>query len=264
MVPNDVVSAADLAFLGAATTRGPAAPPAAMVPLYQARDAWEREYILGALGACDGNMSRAADTLGVERSNLYRKMRGLGIAPGRKEEADIGDESDEVAGSVEGQTGSDPVLTTHVQLALQDLVLAEAFHFQSAPHWAPSARRWNQPDDPLRGSIRRSALCLTAPRRREDGVFVVRQVHRHLYMPRSRRQASIVSGKADCLSSAESPPRSLRVSSRLVARCYVAGDERGARRLPRRPPTMAPPGPKSASRLHLHLLASLELAATDV
>jgi two-component system, NtrC family, nitrogen regulation response regulator NtrX len=89
MVPSDVVSAADLAFLGAAITRGPAAQPAAVVPLYEARDAWEREYILGALGACEGNMSRAADTLGVERSNLYRKMRGLGIAPGRKEEADV-------------------------------------------------------------------------------------------------------------------------------------------------------------------------------
>jgi two-component system nitrogen regulation response regulator NtrX len=54
--------------------------------LYEARDAWERDYILQALAAFDGNMSRAADVLGVERSNLYRKMRGLGIASGRKEE----------------------------------------------------------------------------------------------------------------------------------------------------------------------------------
>jgi DNA-binding NtrC family response regulator len=75
------------------------------VPLYQARDAWEREYILGALGACEGNMSRAADTLGVERSNLYRKMRGLGIAPGRKEDADVDAEADGVRpGSDGGQT----------------------------------------------------------------------------------------------------------------------------------------------------------------
>ena len=32
-----------------------------------------------ALAAFDGNMSRTADALGVERSNLYRKMRALGL-----------------------------------------------------------------------------------------------------------------------------------------------------------------------------------------
>jgi two-component system nitrogen regulation response regulator NtrX len=55
-------------------------------PLYEARDAWERDYILQTLGAFDGNMSRAADILGVERSNLYRKMRGLGISTGKKDD----------------------------------------------------------------------------------------------------------------------------------------------------------------------------------
>ena len=51
-----------------------------------ARDAWERDYILGALAAFDGNISRTADALGLERSNLYKKMRGLGIAPGQEDE----------------------------------------------------------------------------------------------------------------------------------------------------------------------------------
>ena len=58
----------------------PSTPTSATVrPLYEARDAWEREYLLQALAAFDGNMSRTADALEVERSNLYRKMRGLGI-----------------------------------------------------------------------------------------------------------------------------------------------------------------------------------------
>jgi two-component system nitrogen regulation response regulator NtrX len=47
--------------------------------LQQARDAYEREYILKKIDDCNGNMSRAAETLGLERSHLYRKMKALGI-----------------------------------------------------------------------------------------------------------------------------------------------------------------------------------------
>ena len=62
------------------------ATPESVVPLYEARDTWERDYLLRALAAFDGNMSRTADALGVERSNLYRKMRGLGIQTRREED----------------------------------------------------------------------------------------------------------------------------------------------------------------------------------
>jgi two-component system nitrogen regulation response regulator NtrX len=48
--------------------------------LQQARDAYEREYILRKIDDCSGNMSRAAETLGLERSHLYRKMKALGIS----------------------------------------------------------------------------------------------------------------------------------------------------------------------------------------
>ena len=41
-----------------------------------------------ALAAQQGNISRTADVLGVERSNLYRKMRGFGIAPARRVEGE--------------------------------------------------------------------------------------------------------------------------------------------------------------------------------
>lgn len=47
--------------------------------LQQAREAYERDFILKKIGECNGNMSRAAEALGLERSHLYRKMRALGV-----------------------------------------------------------------------------------------------------------------------------------------------------------------------------------------
>lgn len=48
--------------------------------LQQARDAYEREYILKKIEEARNNMSRAAELLGLERSHLYRKMKSLGIS----------------------------------------------------------------------------------------------------------------------------------------------------------------------------------------
>ena len=48
--------------------------------LQEARDAYERDYILKKLDECHGNVTRAAEALGLERSHLYRKMRTLGIS----------------------------------------------------------------------------------------------------------------------------------------------------------------------------------------
>ncbi|HYY70022.1 MAG TPA: sigma-54 dependent transcriptional regulator [Terriglobales bacterium] len=48
--------------------------------LHQARAAYERDYILKKLDENHGNISRTAESLGLERSHLYRKMRALGIA----------------------------------------------------------------------------------------------------------------------------------------------------------------------------------------
>jgi len=47
--------------------------------LQQARDAYEREYILKKVEEARNNISHAADLLGLERSHLYRKMKALGI-----------------------------------------------------------------------------------------------------------------------------------------------------------------------------------------
>jgi two-component system nitrogen regulation response regulator NtrX len=83
MVPGDVVTAGDLAFLEVAPGAGSPARAVSVDPLFQAREAWERDYIRTALALFDGNISRTADALGLERSNLYKKMRGLGIGPAR-------------------------------------------------------------------------------------------------------------------------------------------------------------------------------------
>jgi two-component system nitrogen regulation response regulator NtrX len=48
--------------------------------LHQARAAYERDYILKKLDETNGNVSRTAEVLGLERSHLYRKMKTLGIA----------------------------------------------------------------------------------------------------------------------------------------------------------------------------------------
>jgi two-component system nitrogen regulation response regulator NtrX len=49
--------------------------------LQEVREAAEREYILKKLEETNGNVTRTAELLGLERSNLYRKMKTLGIGP---------------------------------------------------------------------------------------------------------------------------------------------------------------------------------------
>ncbi|MEJ7605822.1 MAG: sigma-54 dependent transcriptional regulator [Bryobacteraceae bacterium] len=49
--------------------------------LQEVREAAEREYILKKLEETQENVSRTAELVGLERSNLYRKMKSLGIAP---------------------------------------------------------------------------------------------------------------------------------------------------------------------------------------
>jgi two-component system nitrogen regulation response regulator NtrX len=49
--------------------------------LQEVRAAVERDYILKTLDETKGNVTRTAEVLGLERSNLYRKMKALGIAP---------------------------------------------------------------------------------------------------------------------------------------------------------------------------------------
>ncbi len=52
--------------------------------LQEARAAYERDFIIKKLEECGGNVSRAAEALGLERSHLYRKMKSLGL-PSREQ-----------------------------------------------------------------------------------------------------------------------------------------------------------------------------------
>ncbi len=45
----------------------------------EANDAYQREFILHKLSEAEGNVTRAADSMGVDRSHLYRRMKNLGI-----------------------------------------------------------------------------------------------------------------------------------------------------------------------------------------
>jgi len=53
--------------------------------LQEVREAAEREYITKKLEEARGNISRAAELLGLERSHLYKKLRALGIPTFAKE-----------------------------------------------------------------------------------------------------------------------------------------------------------------------------------
>jgi two-component system nitrogen regulation response regulator NtrX len=83
MVPGDAITSSDLSFLDVPLV--PSAPSSAAGSerrtLHEARDQFERDLILKTLAEQQGNMSRTAEVLGVERSNLYRKMKTFGIAP---------------------------------------------------------------------------------------------------------------------------------------------------------------------------------------
>ena len=62
--------------------RGGARPAQGFSSLREAREAYEREYVERTLKATNGNVTRAAEKLGLERSNLHRKLRALGIRTG--------------------------------------------------------------------------------------------------------------------------------------------------------------------------------------
>jgi two-component system, NtrC family, nitrogen regulation response regulator NtrX len=54
------------------------------VPLRDARDAFERVYFEYHIGKEGGNISRVAETVGLERTHLYRKLKQLGIKVTRR------------------------------------------------------------------------------------------------------------------------------------------------------------------------------------
>ena len=49
------------------------------LPLRDARELFEREYLLAQVTRFGGNISRTAEFVGMERSALHRKLKGLGV-----------------------------------------------------------------------------------------------------------------------------------------------------------------------------------------
>jgi len=57
------------------------------LPLREAREIFEREYILAQINRFGGNISRTATFIGMERSALHRKLKSLGVSSPRLDQA---------------------------------------------------------------------------------------------------------------------------------------------------------------------------------
>ncbi len=90
--PSEVITAemlpVEVAAAGAAGAVGPERIIA--LPLRDAREVFEREYLTAQILRFGGNISRTAAFIGMERSALHRKLKSLGVAPTR-----MGDEGEE-------------------------------------------------------------------------------------------------------------------------------------------------------------------------
>jgi len=74
MLPEDVVSGAPL------SPNGSGGEHLMSLPLRDAREIFEREYLMAQINRFGGNISRTAEFVGMERSALHRKLRALGVS----------------------------------------------------------------------------------------------------------------------------------------------------------------------------------------
>jgi two-component system nitrogen regulation response regulator NtrX len=72
----------------------------ATLPLREAREVFEREYLLTQINRFGGNISRTAGFVGMERSALHRKLKSLGVVGGAKGgDHNGGDDDDDSEGA---------------------------------------------------------------------------------------------------------------------------------------------------------------------
>ena len=57
------------------------------LPLREAREIFERDYLLSQISRFGGNISRTAEFVGMERSALHRKLRALGVSSDQRASA---------------------------------------------------------------------------------------------------------------------------------------------------------------------------------
>ncbi|MCI4660281.1 MAG: sigma-54 dependent transcriptional regulator [Neomegalonema sp.] len=72
------------------------------LPLREAREAFEREYLIAQINRFGGNISRTAEFVGMERSALHRKLKSLGVVTSSKGGTRLAvraDEADETTSS---------------------------------------------------------------------------------------------------------------------------------------------------------------------
>ena len=67
------------AGIGAVATQNITDPNLATLPLREARENFERDYLLLQINKFGGNISKTASFVGMERSALHRKLKSLGI-----------------------------------------------------------------------------------------------------------------------------------------------------------------------------------------
>ena len=89
LTSGDRIEAEDLAFILAPTASAPSVVEHGQ-SLNDATHQFQRRYIEQSIDRARGNVSLAAKNLGVHRSNLYRKMRQLGMETDEEE----GEEAD--------------------------------------------------------------------------------------------------------------------------------------------------------------------------
>src|SRR5881398_1821079 len=81
--PNAVISASmlpqDVGSMVPAMPNGNGGEQLMGLPLREARELFEREYLLAQINRFGGNISRTAEFVGMERSALHRKLKALGI-----------------------------------------------------------------------------------------------------------------------------------------------------------------------------------------
>ena len=88
---GDAISAAELPGETAAPSEGArviVSGSVATLPLREAREAFEREYLVTQINRFGGNISRTAEFVGMERSALHRKLKSLGIVPPARSDRD--------------------------------------------------------------------------------------------------------------------------------------------------------------------------------
>ena len=69
----------EIGALVPATPNGAGGEKLMSLPLREAREVFEREYLIAQISRFGGNISRTAEFIGMERSALHRKLKSLGI-----------------------------------------------------------------------------------------------------------------------------------------------------------------------------------------